>query len=224
MRSCYSLNQSSCHDMSFLNPNSSSARKMSDEALKAATARLVCDDFDGVVMFRGQRIKLRPVAIRHALESEFRCCLRSKNDLIVDAAVHALSTGVYNFQHHRFSNPDETLDNNNKEHSMLPDDGEELVHAFRGVLVSKRRHSRSSRNVSTISSNVLQTAVARLVRAAVDARVELSVRRIRQALETQFACDLSSQKDLILLTIQEALGESAGSRNMAVNTVKRFKA
>ncbi len=47
---------------------------------------------------------------------------------------------------------------------------------------------------SAIPDHVVQRAVARLVRAAVGAREQLSARGIRHALEAEFACDLRASK------------------------------
>ena len=68
-----------------------------------------------------------------------------------------------------------------------------------------RTHSGSPPVRSAISNNVIETAVVRLVRAAVSAREELSARSIRQALEAEFACDLSAKKDIIVRAIQTTL-------------------
>ena len=58
---------------------------------------------------------------------------------------------------------------------------------------------------SAVSDDLLKTAVARLVRIAINAREILSARHIRLTLETEFACDLTAKKDLILRTIQATL-------------------
>ena len=65
--------------------------------------------------------------------------------------------------------------------------------------------SASLSNRLSTSNDIIKTSVAHLVRAAVSAREELSAGSIRQALENEFACDLSSKKDTILLAIQSAL-------------------
>ena len=63
----------------------------------------------------------------------------------------------------------------------------------------------SSSTRISISNDKIKTAVAQLVRAAVNARVQLSARGIRNALEIEFACDLQAKRDAILLAIQAAL-------------------
>ena len=71
------------------------------------------------------------------------------------------------------------------------------------------RLSPSSSNHAALSNQVFNAAVARIVRAAVSAREELSARRIRLALEAEFACDLRASRDLILDVIQATLEEEA---------------
>ena len=58
---------------------------------------------------------------------------------------------------------------------------------------------------STISDEVLETAVAQLARAALTDNAGLSLRIIRRALETELACNLTARRDLIVRTIEAAL-------------------
>jgi hypothetical protein len=64
-----------------------------------------------------------------------------------------------------------------------------------------------------ISGSAFKTAVAKIVRSAraSGGRKELSARGIREALEAEFACDLSACKNLILASITAALEENGGS-------------
>ena len=67
--------------------------------------------------------------------------------------------------------------------------------------------SASSSINPAVSNQALQTAVVRLVRAAVGAREQLSARGIRLALEAEFACDLRASKHVIVRAIHAALEE-----------------
>jgi hypothetical protein len=70
-----------------------------------------------------------------------------------------------------------------------------------------RTHTRAVPILSAISSKDIETAVTRLVRAAVDAREEFSAQSIRHTLESEFSRDLSARNTLIMSAIQAALVE-----------------
>jgi hypothetical protein len=97
--------------------------------------------------------------------------------------------------------PAAEIKNNNKsaKQSAFQSDADEFVSPFPAAAQQELARP------SLVSTKTLTTAVARLVRAAVNARQELSAPGIRRSLEIEFSCDLSSRKTIIMRSIHAAL-------------------
>ena len=66
---------------------------------------------------------------------------------------------------------------------------------------------------SSIPHQAIEAATERLVSVAFSARGKLSARRIRQELEAEFACNLQSERDVILRTIEATLSKLSDTSN-----------
>jgi hypothetical protein len=99
-----------------------------------------------------------------------------------------------------------------------PDDAE-FVYAF-------GKFPKPALAPAIISNNILEAAVVRLVRVAVNGREKLSTRSVQRTLEADFACNLSDRKRLVLLYIEAALKKEllrAEPIKTEINNHKRSK-
>jgi hypothetical protein len=92
-----------------------------------------------------------------------------------------------------------------------------------GLVSHMRTHSRFVPAVSAVSEKDIEFAVVRLVRAAINAREEVSACSIRHALEREFTCDFRASARQILLVIQATLENDAGAANMEISEQSKAK-
>jgi hypothetical protein len=202
---------------------SASSGTVSSADLKSAVARLVCLSVTKMCNSGGS-VLAKFGSIRHKLETEFGCDLRSSSHrrLIKSAIVATVKQGILKdglFTCGELLNSEEELTRVKQFSIVEVEDEDELVYSFIEYTESAATHPRASSIVPDDpdelvyafgkfpqpSDEVLQASTDRLVRAAVSAREELSVRSTRQRLEAEFSCDLSARKQVVVMYIAAAL-------------------